>query len=147
MRTQIMHEEELLFEEDVRLTEVKEYGFSWKQFVENKAPLPPEGLSFDIHFEGKVTGDKIEGTIKGVDYLTVRADHRLFLDLRATITTNDGARIKVTETGINEKGHLRLDMDFHTNDKRYKWLNHKHIWGDGTVNFETGQVKIKGFQH
>lgn len=137
----------LLFEEDVRLTEVKEYGFSWQDFAEQKVPIPAEGLRFDIYFEGDVTGDRIRGTIKGVDYLTVRADGRLFLNLQAAITTHDDVVIKVTESGINDQGKLRLSMDFHTNDQRYRWLNYQHVWGLGTVDFATGAVKIKGYQN
>jgi len=147
MNNEVINNEHLIFEEDVRLTDVKEYGFSWQQFAANNTPIPAEGIKFDIHFEGEVTGDRVEGTIKGVDYLTVRADGRLFLDLRAAITTKDGAVISVTESGINDKGNLRLNMDFHTNDRRYTWLNQKHMWGVGTVNFATGAVKIKGYQN
>lgn len=137
----------LLFEEDVRLTEVKEYGFSWQEFAQGTTPIPAEGLKFDIHFEGNVSGESVNGTITGVDYLTVRADGRLFLNLHASITTSDGALISVTESGINDNGDLRLNMDFHTNHSSYTWLNHKHVWGVGTVNFATGEVKIKGYQN
>lgn len=137
----------LLFEEEVALTSVTEYGFSWQDFASGSMPIPPAGLRFDIYFEGKVTGEEVAGTIKGVDYLTVRADGRLFLDLHASITTHDGAHIAVKESGINDEGDLRLAMDFHTNDSRYAWINRKHVWGTGTVNFETGAVRIKGYQN
>ena len=147
MSKDVIKETSLLFEEKVRLTEVKEYGFNFKNFAEGTLPVPSSGLQFDIHFEGKVSGDTINGTIKGVDYLTVRADGRLFLDLHAVIETIDGARIKVTEHGINDQGTLRLNMDFHTNDERYDWLNKKHVWGIGNVDFKTGNVFIQGYQH
>ena len=140
-------EDNLLFEETVHLTEVREYGFSWKEFAQAKAPLPPEGIRFDIHFEGEVIGDDLEGTIRGVDYLTVRSDGRLFLQLHAAIATHDGAMIHVTESGINDKGRLQLNMDFHTNDSRYAWLNQKHVWGLGTVDFHTGAVFVKAYQN
>ena len=147
MRNEVLTESNLLFEEEVHLTQINSYGFSWEQFAVKGEPIPAEGARFDIHFEGNVTGDALQGTITGVDYLTVRADGRLILDLHATITTDDGAHIKVEESGINDNGSLRLTMNFHTCDSRYQWLNHKQVWGVGTVNFETGQVKIKGFQH
>ncbi len=147
MMNYAVEEKAFLFEEDVRLTAVKEYGYSFKNFAEKNQPLPAEGLRFDIHFDGVVTGELLNGTIKGVDYLTVRSDGRLFLNLQAAITTHDGALIKVTESGINDNGRLRLNMDFHTNDVRYAWLNQKHVWGIGSVNFQTGQVKVKGYQH
>ena len=140
-------EDNLLFEEIVRLTEVREYGFSWEEFMARRTPLPPEGARFDIHFEGEVTGDALQGTIRGIDYLTVRSDGRLFLELHAAIATHDGAMIKVTESGINDNGKLQLNMDFHTGDNRYTWLNQKHVWGLGTVDFATGEVYIKGYQN
>lgn len=147
MTTEFLQVDNLLFEEDVRLTEVKEYGFSWQDFASQTSPIPAEGLKFDIHFEGDVMGDRVAGKIKGVDYLTVRSDGRLFLSLHAAITTHDGARINVIESGINDQGKLRLNMDFHTNDSRYTWLNQKHVWGVGTVDFATGAVRIKGYQN
>ncbi len=145
MGNEFINDVALLFEEDVRLTDVKEYGFRWEDFAGGNEPIPAEGLRFDIHFEGDVTGDRVRGKIKGIDYLTVRSDGRLFLDLRAAIITEDGGMINVTETGINDNGNLRLNMDFHTNDSRYAWLNRRHVWGIGTVDFATGEVKIKGY--
>lgn len=147
MTTEITNQVNLLFEEDVRLTEVKEFGFSWNDFSQGLREIPKEGLQFEIHFEGDVSGERLNGRIKGVDYLTVRADGRLFLDLHASITTHDGAVIKVKESGINDRGQLMLNMDFHTNDSRYSWLNNKHVWGLGSVDFETGKVKIQGYQN
>ncbi len=147
MFTDVMKKSDLLFQEKVVLTEVKEYGYSWQKFAGEQDSIPAEGLRFDIHFEGDVIGEQVNGRIKGVDYLTVRADGRLFLELHAVIETGDGARISVKESGINAKGILRLDMDFHTNDERYRWINHKHVWGLGTVDFATGAVEIKGYQN
>ncbi len=145
MNQEVIKSSTLLFQEDVYLTEVTEYGFSWQDFAQQKKTIPPEGLKFDIYFEGKITGDIVQGTIKGVDYLTVRADGRLFLNLHATITTKEGVQINVTESGINHQGKLRLSMDFHTNNSQYAWMNHKHVWGIGTVDFATGAVKIQGY--
>lgn len=143
----LIKQDNLLFEETVRLTEVREYGFSWREFGQAKRPLPPSGIRFDIHFEGEVKGDDLRGTIRGVDYLTVRSDGRLFLQLHASIATHDGAMIYVSESGINDNGKLQLNMDFHTNDNRYIWLNGKHVWGLGTVDFETGNVFIKAYHN
>jgi hypothetical protein len=147
MFTDVMKKSDLLFKEEVRLTEVKEYGYSWQKFAGGQESIPAEGLRFDIHFEGEVIGEDVNGRISGVDYLTVRADGRLFLDLYATIETRDGALISIKESGINANGDLRLDMDFHTSDERYRWINHKHVWGIGTVDFATGEVKINGYQN
>lgn len=134
----------LLFEEQVVLTDFVEYGFSMQDLV-NGERIPEEGARFDIYFEGDLIGEKINGKISGVDYLEVRTDGRFFLDLHAKILTDDGAQIQVTETGINDNGALKLNMEFHTNDKRYTWLNRTQVLGLGTVDFNTGQAIVKGY--
>lgn len=147
MKDDVLNESSLLFKENVWMKEVREYGYAFVDFVESKKALPPEGLQFDIHFEGQVIGSRVNGTISGVDYLTVRADGRLFLNLHAKIETSDGAMIKVIESGTNDNGVLRLSMDFHTNDPRYSWLNRKHVWASGEVDFRTSKVSIQAYQH
>jgi hypothetical protein len=137
-------EMEFLFEEKVTLTDFVEYGFSMQDLVKGR-PVPKEGARFDIYFEGDLTGDKINGKITGIDYLEVRADRRFILDLRARIITDDGATIQVTETGINNYGDLRLNMEFHTNDERYTWLNHKQVLGLGFADLNTGAAGVKGY--
>ena len=134
----------LLFEEKVVLSDFEEYGFSMQDLV-NGERIPEEGARFDIYFEGDLIGEKINGKISGVDYLEVRADGRFFLDLHAKILTDDGAQIQVTETGINDNGALKLNMEFHTNDERYSWLNREQVLGLGTVDFNTGQAIVKGY--
>ncbi|KAB7530284.1 DUF3237 family protein [Flagellimonas olearia] len=134
----------LLFEEQVVLSDFVEYGFSMQDLV-NGEPIPTEGARFDIYFEGDLIGEKINGKISGVDYLEVRADGRFFLDLHAKILTDDGAQIQVTETGINDHGNLKLNMEFHTNDERYSWLNRAQVLGLGTVDFNTGKALVKGY--
>ena len=136
---------ELLFEESVRLTNFVEYGFSMQDLVEGKRSIPSEGARFDIYFEGDLTGDKIKGKISGIDYLTVRSDGRFFLNLQARIKTDDGANIQLIETGINNQGDLRLNMEFHTNEEKYKWLNHKQVLGLGYADFNTGEASVKGY--
>jgi Protein of unknown function (DUF3237) len=53
------------------------------------AAPPPQGARFDSYVEGTVTGPKLKGTVKGVDYANVRADGRLQLHVHAGITTED----------------------------------------------------------
>lgn len=38
--------------------------------------------------------------MKGVDYLRLRADGRIDLDIRATIETDDGQRISLSADGV-----------------------------------------------
>ena len=56
-----------LFDEEAYLTDITEYGVSWESLVKGKQLPPPQGARFDIAFEGKIFGDKINGKVKGVD--------------------------------------------------------------------------------
>ncbi len=143
--TEVMNKEQQLFSETIQLTGVKEYGYSWKDLTENNQPIPPEGARFDIYFEGEVFGDRVNGKIKGVDYLEVSPDGKFHLTLYASIATGDGADIKVLENGFNDQGELKLNMRFHTSDERYRWLNGQMVLGLGTVDFATGQATVKGY--
>lgn len=144
METNVMIDKQILFKEEVKLTGVTGYGFSWQALSEGK-PIPEEGARFDIYFEGDVLGESINGKVKGVDYLKIRADRLFDMSLYADVITNDGARIKLIETGFNNNGKLRLNMNFHTADERYQWLNQALVWGVGDVSFETGEAYITAY--
>ena len=58
--------------------------------MSGQAPPPGEGARFDVYFEGPITGAKLRGSVKGVDYLHLRADGRFQLHIHAEITTDDG---------------------------------------------------------
>ncbi|MBU3822068.1 DUF3237 domain-containing protein [Flavobacteriaceae bacterium XHP0103] len=144
MNDTIMTEKKLLFEETINLTGLTEYGFPMCDLIAGK-PIPPEGARFDINFEGDVEGERINGKIKGIDYLEVRSDGRFFLTLHATITTSDGANIKVEEIGNNKNGELKLFMKFHSSDKKYAWLNNQDVIGNGFVDLKSGEAKVNGY--
>lgn len=141
---------EHLFDEEVHLTGITEYGISWADLTSGQAALPPEGARFDIYFEGTFEGPKLKGTISGVDFLTVRADGRFQLDLHATLTTDDGVKIAVYEDGplIPPKderriAELRLNLEFYSSSPKYAWLNHVQGWARGTVNWNNGEIEVQ----
>jgi len=141
---------ELLFEEEVSLTEITEYGISWDDLISDKAKIPPQGARFDIAFEGKIFGEKLNGFIKGFDYLEVRADGNFSLNIYALIITDDGEMISFKEDGIlspgdNGSAKLNLNMRFSSASPQYNWLNKKQVWGIGEVNMIEGKVTVKGF--
>src|SRR2546429_9978342 len=57
------------------------------------APLASQNENVGLYVEGTVTGPKLKGTVKGVDYANVRADGRLQLHFHAEITTEAGKKI------------------------------------------------------
>ena len=138
------------FEEEVQLTGIMEYGISWEEFLSGAVPPPAQGARFDIAFEGKLFGSEFNGTVKGVDYLEIRADGKFMLNIQATIITHDGEAIALKEDGIltlNQEGsaQLHLNMKLSTASQKYEWLNSKQIWGIGEVNMQEGRVSVKGY--
>jgi len=142
-----------LFEEDVRLTGITEFGTPWVEFLNGNVAIPHEGARFNISFEGFIDGPRLKGHKKGVDYVYVRADGKFILDIHAEIKTDDGDNIYVHEDGIlipaedgSAQGELRFTMNFSTSSPRYSWLNRAQVWAAGTVDMEKGVVKIKAYQ-
>ena len=141
-----------LFEEQVQLTGIKEFGLSWEDMIQGKAGIPPEGARFDISFEGDLKGPQIEGRIRGVDYLTIRADGRHMLRIYATVITNDGESIALEEDGIlipdsenPEKASLQFSMKFTTAVTKYAWLKNLPVWATGNIDRVTGSVYVRAF--
>ena len=81
---------ELIYEYTVQFAQVVEYGISANAVFSGQMQPPAEGARFDVYFEGPITGPKMKGTVKGVDYLHIRADGRCQLNIHAEITTEDG---------------------------------------------------------
>jgi hypothetical protein len=81
---------ELIYEYTVQCTQVVEYGISANAFFSGQIPPPAEGVRFDVYFAGPITETKVRGTVKGVDYLHIRADGRCQPNIHAEITTEDG---------------------------------------------------------
>ena len=90
---------ELLYEYTPKITQVVEYGASADALISGQTPPPAEGARVDIYFEGPISG-KLNGTVKGVDYLHVRADGRCQLNIHAEITTEDGKKIALAADGV-----------------------------------------------
>jgi len=134
---------ELLYEYTVQLTQMVEYGASME------AAPPPEGARFDGYFEGPVTGTKLSGSVKGVDYMHVRADGRFQLHIHAEITTNDGKKIALAADGVVSGEppvlQVRENVTLTTSAPEYSWVNTIQVWGTGTVDLSKGEVRIKGY--
>jgi len=140
---------ELLYEYTVQFTQVVEYGVSMEALTSGQAAPPPEGARFDVYFEGPATGAKLSGSVKGVDYLHVRADGRFQLHIHAEITTDDGKKIALAADGValGEPPVLQLreNVTLTTSAPEHSWVNTIQIWGTGTVDVSKGEVRIKGY--
>lgn len=145
MKAQIANKTRLLFKEDLQLTGVTEYGIRWDELLNGEVNPPPQGARFDITFEGTFAGPDLKGTIKGIDYLTVRADGKFMLNIYAVVTTEEGTVIPIREQGPvmpgeNGTAYLQLAISFTTNAPKYAWLNQVEGWAIGEINMNTRAV-------
>jgi hypothetical protein len=142
---------ELLYEYTPKFTQVVEYGLPASEIFSGQAAPPAEGARFDVYFEGPVSGPKVQGTVKGVDYLTIRADGRCQLHIHAEITTTDGKKIALAADGVGipEAGspvfQLRENVTLTTSHPEYSWVNTIQVWAPGTVDVSKGEIRVKGY--
>lgn len=107
----------------------------------------PGGTRIDFPFEGMATSPHWEGErpVKGVDYVTVRSDGNMTLDIKAVIGekresvgyTATGVSLAVGRTGARPQ---ELIM-FQTSNEDLAWLNDVVAVGLGSV--DEGVLKIE----
>jgi len=140
---------ELVYEYTAR-TQFIDFGVKLEDVLTGRAPLPPGGLRVDIPFEGEVHG-RLGGYVKGCDYLEVRADGRMELNIRAIVTTPTGARIALTAGGVglpqpgSTASLLREHVELYSADPEYAWVNGLEIWAVGHADVGTRQVTLRGY--
>jgi hypothetical protein len=141
---------EKIYEYDLDTTGVTDYGVSLQSIMSGEQKVPPQGTRFDIAVEGPVKG-RLSGRVRGVDYVRMRADGRIDLDIRATIETDDGHRIAFSADGVGTPREDEPILDLFENVRlttaaeTYAWVNARQIGGVGTVNVATGKIHVEGF--
>jgi len=141
---------ERIYEYDLDITGVTDYGITMQSILAGEAKIPPQGARFDVAFEGNATG-RLSGRVRGVDYLRMRADGRIDLDIRATIETDDGFRIGLSADGAavlrpgEPVANLCENISLITAASGYAWVNTHQIWGAGSVNLATGKIHIDAY--
>jgi hypothetical protein len=141
---------EKIYEMELDLTGVTDYGVSMDAILAGQEAIPLHGARFDLAVDGPFKG-RLAGRAHGVDYLRVRADGRIDLDLHLIIKTEDGHRIALSGDGqaAPRPGEPVLDIfanvRLSTASKDYAWVNERQIWGVGTASLATGKVLAEGF--
>ncbi len=141
---------EKIYEYDLDITGVTDYGITLEAILSGQSQVPPQGARIDVAFDGRATG-RIAGRVRGVDHLRVRADGRIDLDIRATIETDDGHRIAPSADGVavpratEPIADLSENVSLNTAAEEYAWVRTRQIWGVGTVDLAAGKVHIDGF--
>ena len=141
----------LIYEYRPQITQVVEYGASADAVLSGQAPPPAEGARFDFYLEGPVSGPKLQGTFRGVDYIYFRADGRAELHIHGAITTEDGKRVALEAGGvaIPEEGspvfQLREHVSLMSNHPELSWVNPIEVWARGVVDVSTGRVHVQAY--
>jgi hypothetical protein len=85
---------------------------------------------------GTFSGPRLKGTVAGAtgaDWVTVRANKVLRIDVRLVLLTDDDATIYMHYGGLLKDGKARTAPYFEVGDERYAWLNDVQAVGIGTV--------------
>lgn len=141
---------EQIYEYDLKVTGVTDYGIPMDAILSGQVQIPPQGVRFDVAFEGRAVG-RLAGTVRGVDYARMRADGRIDLDIRATLETEAGHRIALAADGVAMPreaapvADLLENVTLSTAIAEYGWVNTRQVWGVGTVDFAAGTIHIAAF--
>jgi hypothetical protein len=142
---------ELIYQADIQITDIVEFGFSMEEISSGEVAIPPEGARFDQPFSGSVHGPKLKGRMHGIDHIYVRADGRFELHIHATIRTEDGHNISFSSNGIStqknetKEAQLTAAVSLFSSFHSYKWLNKLQIWAIGVLDTETGKAFVKAY--
>jgi len=141
---------EKIYEYDLDVTGMTDYGVTLEAILSGQATVPPQGARIDVAFEGRGTG-RLAGRVHGVDYTRTRADGRIDMDIRGVIETDDGHRVALSANGVATPradepiADLCENVTLTTAAEGYAWVNTRQVWGIGTVNFATGKVHIDAY--
>jgi Protein of unknown function (DUF3237) len=141
---------EKIYDMEFDITGVTDYGVSVDAILAGQEAIPLHGARFDLAVAGRFNG-RLAGRAHGVDYLRVRADGRIELDLHVIIETEDGHRIALSGDGqaaLRPGGpvlDLFANVYLSTASKDYTWVNERQVWGVGTASLATGKVRAEGF--
>jgi Protein of unknown function (DUF3237) len=141
---------EKIYEYDLNLTGMTDYGVSLDAILSGKEKVPPQGARIDVAFEGRAIG-RLAGQVRGTDYLRLRADGRIDQDIRGVIETENGRRIALSADGVAAPraaepiADLCENVSLSTAATDYAWVNTRQVWGVGTVNLAVGTVHIDAY--
>jgi hypothetical protein len=136
-----------LFDARLHFISTIEYGFSRADLASGR-PIPEEGVRFDMFFEGDIRGERINGRISGIDYVTLGPNGVSQLHVHGNISTDDGFQIAVHAQGQATRrpdGSLADThevLSFSTAIERYSWLNQVKATATGLANLETGMLDL-----
>jgi hypothetical protein len=141
----------LLYKYAPQVTQVIEYGTAADVAFSGQIPVPSSGIRLDLYLEGPVVGPRLNGTVKGVDYIYIRADGRTELHIHAAITTESEKKMALYADGVAIRHgssavfDLRENVTLISSHPEFSWLNGVQIWASGTFDSSSGQVQVSAY--
>jgi hypothetical protein len=135
---------------DFDVTGITDYGITLEAIISGQEKIPPQGARIDVAFEGRASG-RLSGQVRGVDYMSIRADGSVNLHIHATILTDDGHRIALFADGtfLPRPGEpiadIRENVRLTTAAAEYTWVNARQIWAPGTANVAAGKIHVDAY--
>ena len=111
----------------------------------------PEGTRVNAEFNGILRGPKINGSVKGIDYVLFRKDGTGILHVHGVVTTEEGELIYiegsgfVTPTDQERRSDMKETVTCQTTSKKYTWLNTTLVASEGYSNTRIGEVHLRYF--
>lgn len=139
-----------IYECDLDLLEVTDYGVSLDAILAGRETVPLQGARFDLKVDGRCKG-RLSGRQHGVDYIRMRADGRIDLDLHVASDTDDGRRISLSADGqaAARNGQPMLDIfaniRLSTASNEFAWVNERQVWSVGTANLAIGRIHVEAY--
>lgn len=143
---------ELIYTANFGITGLTEFGYSFEEMMSGQKPIPSEGTQFKIALSGEVRGEKLNGKFEALDYMRVRSDGGMELNLFGTITVEDDIKIAWSASGTGrqnpETGQVTLneEIKMFTNNKKYAWVNNTLFWGRGVANLAEQKLEVKVYR-
>lgn len=135
---------DILYKAEMKFTDVVDFGTAMPALLSGE--IPPQGGRVNVSFEGQTEG-RLNGSISGTDYINVRADGKVELNIFATIECKDGSRLAFHGVGT-VKGRpdspivdLFEQITLHGQGD-YGWVNGLPILGFGTVDLSQGTIQV-----
>lgn len=140
-----------LYEARLTIVATRDFGYPLEALRSRSTPVPPSGARYDVEFVGTIEGERLTGTVSGVDHVYVRADGRMELHLHGRVVTADGAPMAFSGSGVavadpaSELVRIYDSATLHTADPRYLWVNALPMWGVGTLDLARSELRVTGF--
>jgi hypothetical protein len=141
---------EKIYEYDLDVVKIADYGASLDAILTGKEKIPLQGARFDLRVDGRGKG-RLAGRQHGFDYLRMRADGSMELDLHVALETDDGHRIALSGDGQaaprsgDPIADIFANIRLSTASKEYAWVNARQNWSVGTFNPTTGKIHVEAY--